>query len=39
MGHSQIWKYFKSDQCFIGRKILKYFNDFYNCHFSLSLQN
>ena len=24
---------------FIGRKILKYFNDFYNCHFSISLQS
>ena len=23
---------------FIGRKILKYFNDFYNWHFSISLQ-
>ena len=23
---------------FTGRKILKYFNDFYNCHLSISLQ-
>ena len=29
---------FKSDIIFIGRKILKYFNDFCNCHFSVSLQ-
>ena len=29
---------FKSDIIFIGRKILKYFNDFYNWHFSISLQ-
>ena len=29
---------FKSNIIFIGRKILKYFNDFYNWHFSISLQ-
>ena len=29
---------FKSDIIFIGRKILKYFKDFYNWHFSISLQ-
>ena len=29
---------FKSDIIFIGRKILKYFSDFYNWHFSISLQ-
>ena len=29
---------FKSDIIFIGRKILKHFNDVYNCHFSISLQ-
>ena len=29
---------FKSDIIFIRRKILKYFNDFYNWHFSISLQ-
>ena len=29
---------FKSDIIFIGRKILKYFNDFYNWYFSVSLQ-
>ena len=29
---------FKSDIIFIGHKILKYFNDFYNWHFSISLQ-
>ena len=27
----------KSDIIFIGRKILKYFNDFYNWNFSISL--
>ena len=30
---------FKSDIIFLCRKILKYFNDFYNWHFSISLQN
>ena len=30
---------FKSDIIFIGRKILKYFNEFYNWHSSISLQN
>ena len=29
---------FKSDIIFIGHKILKYFNDFYNWHFSISMQ-
>ena len=29
---------FKTDITFIGRKILKYFNDFYNWHFSISLE-
>ena len=29
---------FKSDIIFIGRKMLKYFNDFYNWYFSFSLQ-
>ena len=29
---------FKSNIIFIGRKILKYFNDFCNCNFSISLQ-
>ena len=29
---------FKSDNIFIGHKILKYFNDFYNWHFSISMQ-
>ena len=29
---------FKSDIIFISRKILKYFNDFYNWHFSISSQ-
>ena len=29
---------FKSDIVFIGRKILKYFNEFYYWHFSISLQ-
>ena len=29
---------FKSDIVFIGHKILKYFNDFYNWHFSISSQ-
>ena len=29
---------FKSDIIFIGRKILKYFKDFYNWHFSILLQ-
>ena len=29
---------FKSDIIFIGRKMLKYFNDFYNWYFSVSLQ-
>ena len=33
-----LWEIFKSDIIFIGRKILKYFNDFYNWHFSISLQ-
>ena len=37
MGHTQIWDHF-----FIGHKIflksLKYFNDFYNWHLSVSLQ-
>ena len=28
----------KSDIIFIGHKILKYFNDFYNWYFSISLQ-
>ena len=28
---------FKSDIIFIGRKILKYFNNFYNWHFLISL--
>ena len=28
----------KYDIIFIGRKILKYFNDFCNCNFSISLQ-
>ena len=29
---------FKSDIIFIGRKILKYFNNFYDWHFPISLQ-
>ena len=29
---------FKHDIIFIGLKILKYFNDFYNWHFSVSFQ-
>ena len=29
---------FKSKIIFIARKMLKYFNDFYNWHFSISLQ-
>ena len=29
---------FKSDIIFIGHKILKYLNDFYDRHFSISLQ-
>ena len=29
---------FKSDIGFIGHKILKYFNDFYNWHVSISSQ-
>ena len=29
---------FKSDIIFIGCKILKHFNDFYNWHFSIPLQ-
>ena len=32
------WDIFKSDIIFIICKILKYFNDFYNCYFSISLQ-
>ena len=32
------WNIFKSDIIFIGRKILKYLNDFYNWYFSISLQ-
>ena len=31
------WNIIKSDIFFIGRKILKYFNDFYNWNFSISL--
>ena len=31
------WDIFKSSIIFIGRKIIKYFNDFYNWHFSISL--
>ena len=33
------WDILKSDIIFIGRKILKYFNNFYNWHFSISLQS
>ena len=29
---------FKSKSIFIGRKMLKYFHDFYYWHFSISLQ-
>ena len=32
-----LWDIFKSDIIFIGRKILKYFNNFYNWHFLISL--
>ena len=32
------WDIFKSGIVFIGCKILKYFKDFYNWHFSISLQ-
>ena len=32
------WVILKSDIIFIDRKTLKYFNDFYNWHFSVSLQ-
>ena len=32
------WNIFKSDIIFTCFKMLKYFNDFYNWHFSISLQ-
>ena len=32
------WDIFKSVIIFIGRKIQKYLNDFYNCHCSILLQ-
>ena len=32
------WDIFKSDIILIGRKILKYFNDFHNSHLSVLLQ-
>ena len=32
------WDIFKFVIIFIGRKILKFLNDFYNCHFSILLQ-
>ena len=34
MGHIEV----SPKLFFIGRKVLKYLNDIYNCHFSISLQ-